>query len=73
MMTRTEQIQFVLELSATITREVVGKLRNNKIPPDWDGYELRRYISDKFAAAQFKMDKSRTRKYNNVITTSGDL
>src|SRR3990167_1436659 len=43
-MTRSEQKKFVRELCFNVMHSILVK----KLPEEWDGHELRRYIADKF-------------------------
>lgn len=66
-MNANERIQFIRELTANVTSEIIEK--NNRLPDDWNGIELRQYIADKFAASVFKgtMSIGRMRAYKNTV------
>ncbi|WP_024516990.1 hypothetical protein [Bradyrhizobium sp. Tv2a-2] len=40
------KIQFVNDLTTAIVEEIIENIP--RMPEDWDGHELRRYIADKF-------------------------
>lgn len=66
-MTRQEQIKFVSALSNLIARRVIDLVKNDKIPEDWDGVELRQYLSDMFAGSTHAMPTKRKRAYKNAL------
>lgn len=67
-MSRLQQIQFVAELSQAILDEVYDAINTEKIPGDWNGIELRRYLAYKFNGAVVgNMDKKRLREYRNTL------
>jgi len=47
-MTKQEQIQFVIDLTHSISQDIIVATTNN-VPPHWDGTQLRQYIVDQFA------------------------
>ncbi len=47
-MTKQEQIQFVIDLTSSISEDIVVAT-TNKVPLHWDGAQLRQYITDQFA------------------------
>lgn len=47
-MTKQEQIQLVIDLTASISEDIVVAITNNA-PPHWDGAQIRQYIVDQFA------------------------
>jgi hypothetical protein len=69
-MTEQEKITFINELIENVKSEILKKVKY--MPDNWDGIELRQYISDKFADVVFKgtMNKSRKREYNNTLYTT---
>jgi hypothetical protein len=50
-MTQEDKIQFVLDLTARIAKDVVGKIRDNKIPESWDDVLLKELLKDNFKLA----------------------
>lgn len=44
------QINIVATLCDSIKIDVVESIRKDKIPPNWDGFELRHYLAEKFRA-----------------------
>ena len=68
-MTTNEQIQFVKELTKSITNELINDIKIGKIPPNWDGIELRQIIADKCKRTVLEgaLVGSRKREYNNIV------
>ena len=67
-MSKREKEQFIKDLIGSVQTTILGKL--DQIPEDWDGYELRLYIRDKFADVVWgDVDgrSSRVRNYNNDV------
>ena len=64
-MTIEEQRTFVSDL----TLAVRTKILNADIPAEWDGFELRQYIADRFAEQVADMGKQRRREYSKTILT----
>lgn len=66
MLTKEEKIKFIEGILDTMRESLLKKV--DKMPEEWDGFELRRLIAD-YAEEQIafaKMDKSRRRAYNNT-------
>lgn len=61
------QAKLIETLSASITSKLVSDIANGKIPLEWDGYELRQLLADRFARAIVKMTKRRKAEYNNTV------
>jgi hypothetical protein len=51
-MTKAEKLQFIADLTADVTALIISKI--DKMPEEWDGGELRRYIADSFDAQVFE-------------------
>jgi hypothetical protein len=64
-MTPEQQQEFVIKLTSTVQ----ATIRSKKIPPEWDGIELRQYIADQFAQQVADMPRSRRKDYNNTVIT----
>jgi hypothetical protein len=67
-MNKRAQIIFVNDLMETIKLDIKDRINADKIPEDWDGHELRRYIaycSNK--AITSDMSKKRLHDFNNTI------
>jgi hypothetical protein len=66
-MQRNDQVRFVVELTDSVRESVVAMIRQGKVPIDWDGFELRELLADKFAASRANMDKRRKKEYENTV------
>jgi len=65
-MTREEKLTFIGTLIQNVLDSVLAKVAD--MPEEWDGFELRRYIADKFEdAAYVKMPPKRARDYRNTL------
>lgn len=69
-MTPIQKRAFIDELINNVHSEIVNRIP--KMPDEWDGHELRRYIADKFndSAMTVGKDKSyarRFREYKNTV------
>lgn len=66
-MNNKEQIKFVKELIKNVSHEIYSKA--DKFPEDWEGIELRQYISDCFRAAVFDrvLKGKRFKSYQNEV------
>lgn len=51
-MTKQQQCNFVVELLADISSNIVNSILTNKIPSSWDGIELRELIYEKAMASR---------------------
>jgi hypothetical protein len=68
-MTKREQKKFVNELCKHIAKEINKKIDEDKIPDNWDGWELRKYVAD--SSNFFHMSKKRMRDYKNTLIVNG--
>lgn len=66
------QTQFVETLIESVRREVTRNILQGRIPADWDGIELRKYIADKFndCVCNDLIKGKRLREYRNIIAIS---
>jgi hypothetical protein len=65
-MDRKEKEDFIEEILEVTKEKIMAKL--DKIPEDWDGFELRQLIADytREQIAYVKMDKKRFKEYENT-------
>ena len=47
--TMDRNIALIQNLTASIAAELIDKVKDGRIPLDWDGHELRQILADKFA------------------------
>ena len=65
-MRKEEKVEFIKDIIKAVKRQILSNL--NMIPDDWNGIELRQYISDMYSKTiVVRMDKKRKRKYNNDV------
>jgi hypothetical protein len=65
-----EKEQFIVQCLETLRKDLLSNV--NKMPENWDGWELRQYIVDKAENFTYmKMDKKRMREYKNDILIHG--
>jgi hypothetical protein len=72
-MTEQEKITFINELVEKVKSEILKKVKY--MPDNWDGIELRQYISDRFANVVIKgtMNRKRRLDYNNRMMVENNL
>jgi hypothetical protein len=66
-MTRDEQLQFVHAMTDKVKAKVSGYILTNRIPPDWTGPELRKFMADEMNIQKGVLSASELRNYNNEI------
>ena len=67
---RDQKRKFINELIRSVKIDVIKKV--SRMPPEWDGIELREYIAWKFAeqtGAASRMSSERRRNFDNKIIT----
>lgn len=70
-LTPAQKRRFVRELTKAVTAAIIAKVP--QMPAEWDGAELRQYMADQYAAANYgpmKDDRRRMREYRNTIATT---
>ena len=70
-MTLYEKEQFIKRLCDFVKQQLLRKVKD--APEEWDGHELRRWISDRFKQVVMPMPLTRAREYENTIRTSNLL
>lgn len=68
-LTRDEQITFIRDLSSSILTSIEYQIRKGKIPPTWDGLELRLLLEYRFKQSANLVKKNRRliREFNNTV------
>ena len=66
-MTRDEQLNFVHMMCERVKIKVSGYILTNRIPEDWKGNELRKFMADEIGIQPGVLTQSETRRYNNTI------
>ena len=66
-MPRTEQQQFIRNLTRSLAGTIISAIEREKIPEHWDGLQLRYLLADKARdAAYIAMTRTERRDYNNI-------
>ena len=67
-MDKQDKIAFVRQLALNVVEDICSAIELGRMPEEWDGFELRQYMADRFAEANFvKMNRGRKYRYNNEI------
>lgn len=73
-MNQEEKIAFITKLTGSICSELCAKVRDGRIPENWDGHELRELLAEKFLAERgdiLKVQRSvRYKSYRNDVLTN---
>ena len=75
-MSKKEQIKIVRELCNNMRDCLIGQIKTNAIPDNWDGHELRTLLADNFKqAASIGVIRreprwKRAKAYKNVIVVN---
>lgn len=73
-MTKEEKIIFITKITGSICSELCAKVRDGRIPEEWDGHELRELLAEKFAAekGQVLVNKrsARYKAYRAAVLTN---
>jgi hypothetical protein len=67
-MTKTEQEQLIISLTQNLQSDLLKKV--DKMPENWDGHEIRRFVLDYFQTNYVigtALNGKRKREYNNTI------
>jgi hypothetical protein len=71
-MKRAEQKRFVKTLCGSVASEIISKIESGKIPENWDGWEFREILKEKFTAEAHISSESaghsaRHKEYKNTV------
>lgn len=74
-MTKVEQKAFVRRLTNRVKRAVLDRIADGRIPPAWDGIELREYLFELFRRERVDhlLKSKRGRDYRNTVTCAPRL
>ncbi|MFA5340336.1 MAG: hypothetical protein WC332_01025 [Clostridia bacterium] len=66
-MNKYEKVTFITDLIRNVQGDILKKV--DKLPEDWDGWELRQLVADYFTNAAFftDNDKRRKKEYKNTV------
>lgn len=62
-----ERHKFIIDLVEAVKGQMLSKV--GSMPEEWNGIQLRQYISDCFASQVHRMTRTQKRDYNNDIIT----
>ena len=65
-MTHIEQRLFLTDLVGKVVSEIHIRIDEGKIPPAWDGKELRVYVAEKFQEMCFPLTRKQQRDFRNT-------
>ena len=65
-MNTQEKITFVDNFMGAVRAELVAKIESGKVPEQWDGFELRQWLTDTFTRETYPMVPRRFREYRNA-------
>ena len=68
-MNKREQKRFVRELIDSIKKDIL-KNKFNEIPKDWDGKQLRMYVSERFERAVMDHEGNWVKDYKNTLAVT---
>ena len=66
-LTKKEKKRFVTDLTNSIKKSVIQSIHSGRVPENWDGIELRKYLADLFEANSVKIVGERLRQYKNDL------
>ena len=68
-LTRAEQQTIVHDLLQTLERDIINGIKQDRIPAEWTGHELRQYIVDRAQEqiAYLKMPPAKLKAYRNDV------
>ena len=66
-MLKRQQMDLLGSIINNVKSDLMDKVEH--FPDDWDGFEIRRYIAEKFMEEARGMDRARMRKYRNDVRT----
>ena len=69
-MTKKEKRQFINQLVSSIKAKILQDLKDDKIPEDWDGHELRHLLADNFRENALTLAPARFRAYQNAVVVN---
>jgi hypothetical protein len=65
-MNQEEKREFIAQLIECVSKSVLSKV--SEMPEEWDGYELRWYLRDKFQDISYRPSTAqRKREYKNTV------
>ena len=66
------QQRIIIELLENVGASILHDLATGKVPPEWDGWELRQLAADRFAnQSRLAEDKKRLSAYRSTVLVKG--
>ena len=72
-MNNTEKLEIVCNITESIKNQFADALRAGAVPEEWDGYEIRQWLADRFQYETRPVGRKRVREYRNTVATSSKL
>ena len=69
-MDKKTKIRFVREFTASVRDTMIEKIKDGKVPEEWDGVELRERLADLCNDKRGYMSADRARAYANTVATT---
>jgi hypothetical protein len=69
-MTQQEKQLFIDSFIDSVKKSLLEKVEKNLVPENWDGFELRQWISDTFSDEVKPMAGNRKKYYKNDVLTN---
>jgi hypothetical protein len=66
-MTQQEKQVFINSFMDSVKKDLLDKVNKNLVPDNWDGFELRQWISDTFSDEVKPMVGNRKKYYKNDV------
>ena len=66
---QVSQKNFVSSLVDDITHDILDKIANGEIPPEWEERELRQFLADQFLSQVLPMTRKRKLAYRNIVNS----
>lgn len=67
-MTKTDQKKIIITVLLSVQMEILSKIEHDKIPTEWDGFELKQYCADILERNYaYALKGSRLREYRKTM------
>jgi len=61
---------FLVEMSDRMVKDALEKIEKGDVPEAWDGFELRRWMAEKWKREIMRMPREQVREFNNVLAVN---
>jgi hypothetical protein len=65
-MTKSEKAVFVNQLVDSVKDGILRAITEDRVPAEWDGFELRQLLADRFYGESFNLAPARKRAYKDA-------